>query len=213
MESVRAQTSSALSTVKEAMNAAVNKAVKSTVLVRPATPEDRAAIYDVLMTSGVFGRVDADCVDEMFVGTWAALNANPEADTYRWLVAEQVTEQADDATEGVSNIPSASIIGFACYGTESLTHGTWDLYWVCVRPSARGKGAGRMLLQTSVAGARALGARMMVIYTSSTPPYTAARATYEASGFSRAAVVPDYYDDGDDLHIYAQRLSGVAAGN
>ena len=172
------------------------------VLVRPATPEDRAAISDVLMTSGVFGRVDAECVDEMFIGTWAALRANADADTYHWLVA-----QAQDAVQDVDSVATnSSIIGFACYGTESLTQGTWDLFWVCVRPEARGMGAGRALLQDSVAGAKTKDARIMVIYTSSTPAYVAARAVYEACGFSRAAVVSNYYDDGDDLHIYSRRL-------
>jgi len=181
---------------------AATSAAATRARVRPATPEDRAAIYDVLMTSGVFGRVDAACVDEMFVGTWAALQANADADTYHWLIAEG----PDDAAT------SATVIGFACYGTESLTQGTWDLFWVCVRPEARGMGAGRALLQDSVAGARAKGARMMVIYTSSTAPYGAARAVYEACGFSRAAVVSNYYDDGDDLHIYLRRLAESVIG-
>ena len=175
---------------------------RTRVPVRPATPEDRAAIYDVLMTSGVFGRVDAECVDEMFTGTRVALSANADADTYHWLVA-QAQEVVQDATSTPTN---SSIIGFACYGTESLTQGTWDLFWVCVRPEARGMGVGRALLEDSVAGAKAKGARMMVIYTSSTPAYGAARAVYEACGFSRAAVVSNYYDDGDDLHIYTRRL-------
>ena len=193
-------------------------ATTTRVAVRPATPEDRAAIYDVLMTSGVFGKVDAECVDEMFVGTWAALSTNPDADTYHWLIA-QTQDVAQDtppnAVQDAGSIPTnqsiQSIIGFACYGTESLTQGTWDLFWVCVRPEGRGMGAGRALLQESVAGAKANGARMMVIYTSSTPPYVAARAVYEAGGFSRAAVVSNYYDDGDDLHIYSRRLAEVVS--
>jgi ribosomal protein S18 acetylase RimI-like enzyme len=47
----------------------------------------------------------------------------------------------------------------------------------------------------------------MVIYTSSAEKYAAARRLYAAAGFDRTAVVPDYYDDGDDLNVYWKRLS------
>jgi ribosomal protein S18 acetylase RimI-like enzyme len=162
------------------------------LIVRPSRPDDRAAIYDTLMTSGLFGKADADCVDEMFTETWRALAANPKADTYRWLSC-------------MAQVP-APLAGFACFGTESLTHGTWDLFWVCVRPEARGKGVARALMQEAVAQAKAEGGRLMVIYTSSTKPYAPARALYESQGFGRTAVVPEYYNVGDDLYIYSKGL-------
>jgi ribosomal protein S18 acetylase RimI-like enzyme len=56
------------------------------------------------------------------------------------------------------------------------------------------------------AHARQANARLMVIYTSSTPPFAPARRLYEAAGFERAAIVADYYRDGDDLFIYRKRL-------
>ncbi len=42
---------------------------------------DRDAIRDVLLTSGIFGQTDADCVDEMFTETYE----KPRPDGYRWL--------------------------------------------------------------------------------------------------------------------------------
>ena len=101
-------------------------AAELAVVVRDGTWDDRAAISDVLLTSQVFGQVDADCVDEMYVETWQ----KPRADGYRWLMA------CDAA---------GSALGFACYGVESLTQDTWDLFWICVRPEARGKGAGHVV--------------------------------------------------------------------
>ncbi|NJM40880.1 MAG: GNAT family N-acetyltransferase [Anaerolineae bacterium] len=158
--------------------------------VQPSQPEDRAAIYDVLMTSGLFGKTDAECVDEMFTSTWKALEADLNADTYRWL----------------SCFADQKLAGFACFGTESLTHNTWDLFWVCVRPEARGKGVARALMQEVITQAKVQGGRLMVIYTSSTAPYAPARALYESQGFVRTAVVPEYYNVGDDLYIYSKRL-------
>ena len=156
--------------------------------VTPSAWDDRASIYDILMQSHLFGKTDAECVDEMFVETWT--KRRDDADNYHWLSCRI----------------DGRMVGFACYGIESLTHGTWDLFWVCVLPEARGKGAGRALLMEAEAQARHESGRVMVIYTSSTPNYAAAHRLYEGSGFTRVAVVPDYYSDGDDLNIYWKRL-------
>ncbi len=158
----------------------------ATIEVRPSTFADRQAIYDVLMRSDVFGRTDAECVDEMFLETWRS----PREDNYRWL----------------SCWCDGRLIGFACYGTESLTHRTWDLFWICVLPEARGRGAGRALLAEVERQVRRAAGRLMVIYTSSTAKYAPARRLYESAGFVCIATVPDYYADGDDLNIYWKRL-------
>lgn len=158
-----------------------------TITVRDATWDDRAAISDVLLTSGVFGQTDADCVDEMFVETWQ----KPRPDGYLWLMACDETGR---------------VVGYACYGTESLTQDTWDLFWICVRPETRGKGAGRALIDTVVRRVRESNGRVMVIYTSSTDTYAPARRLYEAAGFAQTARIPDYYSDGDSLLIYWRRI-------
>lgn len=154
--------------------------------VRPPTFEDRAAIHDIVMRSEIFGATDAECVDQMFLETWA----RPAEDNYHWL----------------SCWSGDQMIGFACYGTESLTHDTWDLFWICVLPEARGRGAGRALIAQVEARVREANGRVMVIYTSSTPRYAPARRLYESAGFICVAVVPDYYTDGDDLNIYWKKL-------
>jgi ribosomal protein S18 acetylase RimI-like enzyme len=162
-------------------------------VVRPSQWEDRAAIYDILMHSGIFGKTDADCVDEMFVETWG--KRRDDADNYRWLSCWHGDVMA----------------GFACFGPESLTKDTWDLFWICVLPAMRGKGAGRALMAEVVRQARMAQGRVMVIYTSSTERYAPARRLYEGAGFICAAVVPEYYADGDDLNIYWKRI-GIDSG-
>jgi ribosomal protein S18 acetylase RimI-like enzyme len=162
--------------------------VAARVEVRPSQWEDREAIYGILMNSGIFGKVDADCVDEMFVETWG--RRRDDADNYRWLSCWHESQMA----------------GFACYGPESLTKDTWDLFWICVLPQMRGKGAGRALMAEVEARASAANGRVMVIYTSSTERYAPARRLYESAGFVRTAVVPEYYAEGDDLNIYWKRI-------
>jgi ribosomal protein S18 acetylase RimI-like enzyme len=148
---------------------------------------DRDAISDVLLTSGIFGQSDAECVDDMFVETWQ----KPRPDGYRWLRCAG---------------PDDGLLGFVCYGTESLTQDTWDLFWICVRPQARGRGVGRTLIEETVRRAQAENGRFMVIYTSSTDAYAPARALYRAAGFAQNATIPDYYKDGDSLQIFWRRL-------
>jgi ribosomal protein S18 acetylase RimI-like enzyme len=169
------------------MIAAVNVPPATALRVTPSQPEDRRAIYDILLNSGIFGRSDAECVDQMF----AEALAQPGEDSYRFLSCWE-----DDR-----------IVGFACFGHESLTQDTWDLFWVCVSGAARRKGAGRALLSEAQHRAAQERGRLMVIYTSSTQKYAPARSLYESLGFARAAVVPDYYADSDDLCIYAKRLN------
>ena len=157
--------------------------------VLPSTSEDRPRIREILLRSDLFKESDAECVDEMF----GLALAKPTPDNYRFL----------------SGWLGGTMAGFACYGWESLTHGTWDLFWICTLPEARGRGLGSALVSDAVRVAASEGGRLMVIYTSSTTPYEAARRLYVAHGFVQTATVPEYYNRSDDLHIYTRRLQRV----
>jgi ribosomal protein S18 acetylase RimI-like enzyme len=159
------------------------------VQVLPSTPEDRPRIRHILLNSDLFQPSDADCVDEMF----GLALAKPTPDNYRFLSAWL----------------DGSMAGFACYGWESLTRGTWDLFWVVTLPEVRRQGIGGALLDEALRIATAEHGRLMVIYTSSTNAYAAARKLYESRDFARTAVVPEYYNKGDDLHIYSRQLEGI----
>ena len=174
---------------------------ESRLRVSPSVLDDQRAIRSLILQSGLFGPTDADCVDGMF----SEAMARPAPDGYRFLSCwSDAPSHSPLAAQGTAT--ASRMIGFACAGRESLTRGTWDLFWVCVSPEARGRGAGRELAAAAERLAIEDGARLMVIYTSSTAPYAPARGLYKARGFTCRAVVPDYYADGDDLLIYAKRL-------
>ncbi|HEY3289834.1 MAG TPA: GNAT family N-acetyltransferase [Anaerolineae bacterium] len=156
-------------------------------VVETATLDDRAGIYDMLLHSGIFNRTDAECVDQMF--------------------NEAFTRPSDDNYQFIACREGDRLTGFACYGREALTHGTWDLFWICVSGESRRKGAGRALLAEVQQRAAHEQVRLIVIYTSSTDKYAPARRLYESLGFARTAIVPDYYSENDDLYIYTQRLA------
>jgi ribosomal protein S18 acetylase RimI-like enzyme len=91
-----------------------------------------------------------------------------------------------------------------------LTCGTFDLYWIAVDPACRGRGIGRDLLVQVEAEVRARDGRLLVVETSSTSPYAAARGFYVACGYYHEATVRDFYAPGDDLIVFRKELS---AGN
>lgn len=76
--------------------------------------------------------------------------------------------------------------------------GVWELWWIGVSPSVQRKGVGSALLRDAEATARARGARMLLISTSSTDATAGARAFYARTGYTEVGRVPAYYGPGDD---------------
>ncbi len=172
-----------------ASTAQITNSDKSAAKILPSTIEDRARIRQIILNSDMFQASDAECVEGMFD---LAL-AKPTPDNYRFLSAWL----------------DGAMVGFVCFGWESLTRGTWDLFWVVTLPAARRQGIGGALLDEVVRIATVEGGRLMVIYTSSTTAYDAARKLYECRQFVRTAVVPGYYNKDDDLFIYSRRLQAL----
>ena len=98
------------------------------------------------------------------------------------------------------------IAGFVCVGPTPLTEGTFDLYWVAVKPSLHNQGVGKQLLchaEEIIASRRG---RLVLAETSSQPKYSGTRIFYIRSGYSELARVKDYYRIDDDLVVYGKYL-------
>ncbi|HEY45434.1 MAG TPA: GNAT family N-acetyltransferase [Anaerolineae bacterium] len=137
--------------------------------------------------AGVFKPIEVSCVEEL----WNEYQSELEASGYVFLVHRE-----DDG----------SVTGYSCFGTHPLTEGTYDLYWIAVDPATRGRGIGHALLSRTEREVYARGGRLLLVETSSTPTYAAARALYESGGYHFEACVHDFYAPGDDLLIYAKVL-------
>ena len=99
------------------------------------------------------------------------------------------------------------VAGYTCYGKRSLTDSTFDLYWICSAPSAQRKGVGYALLQQTEQEIRAMGGRLLIVETSSSPEYEPARRFYDSHGYRRQVVIEDFYAEGDGLVLYSKRLN------
>ena len=107
---------------------------------------------------------------------------------------------------GVAAEENGSLIGYACYGPTPATHGTYDLYWIAVHPSAQGTGGGRMLLGAVEDRVIADGGRMIIVETSSRSDYEGTRRFYDRRGYREGARVRDFYAPHDDRVIFARRF-------
>ena len=157
--------------------------------IESASSGDGQSILGITAEVGVFSPVELGCVEEL----WSTYQEKGEDGGYSFLVC-----RSGDRT-----------LGYACFGSHSLTAGTFDLYWIAVDPHAQGHGVGRALLARVEADVQARGGRLLLIETSDTPHYALARRLYESSGYRREAVIPDFYAPGDNLLIFAKNLSGA----
>jgi ribosomal protein S18 acetylase RimI-like enzyme len=104
------------------------------------------------------------------------------------------------------------LIGYACWGPTPGTLGTCDLYWIVVDRGRQRRGVGTALLRAVEEQLAAEGCRLIVVETSSRADYAPTRAFYERRGFSRTAVIPAYYEPGDDLVVYLKDVAHGVAG-
>jgi GNAT superfamily N-acetyltransferase len=157
------------------------------IQIRITRPEEAPAILAIADGVGVFDREEVTTVDELlreYVGD------GPQKSGYYFL----------------SCVQDGRVIGFACYGPRALTRGTFDLFWICSARGEHGKGVGSALLRQAEQDVRASGGYLIIVETSDSPHYEAARRFYEAHAYRREAVIQDFYSHGDGLVLYSKRL-------
>ncbi|HEX6669781.1 MAG TPA: GNAT family N-acetyltransferase [Gemmatimonadales bacterium] len=152
--------------------------------LRPLTAADRRRIEEITRAVRVFRDDELPVALEVFDG---AVAGSPD---YTALGA----------------VLDGRLVGWICWGPTPCTLGTYDLYWMAVDPAAQGAGIGSVLLR-AMEGRLAGSARLIVVETAGRPDYRPTRSFYEARGYRRAAVIPDFYAPGDDQVVYLKTLT------
>jgi D-alanine-D-alanine ligase-like ATP-grasp enzyme/ribosomal protein S18 acetylase RimI-like enzyme len=150
-------------------------------------PSDALAVRQIVADTGLFRPAEIDVAVELVE---TRLAKGPPSG-YEFLLAEQQGE----------------VVGYACFGPNPLTVGSWDLYWIAVVPALHGQGIGRLLLDEAQRQIETAGGRRIYIETSHRADYAATRGFYERCGYRLEAVLEDYYAPGDSKAIYV-RLVG-----
>jgi len=159
----------------------------SPVTTRKLAPGDRSPLSEILAATPEFSP------DEVEVALELIDSALGDAGDYFVLVAENAARE---------------VVGYICYGATPMTESTYDLYWIAVRRSDKGRGYGRALVAAMDRDLRERGGTLVRVETESTPAYDATRAFYDALGYERAAVFRDFYRPGADLVTYRHVVGG-----
>ena len=159
------------------------------MLLRRLAPPDRSAVVGILSSDETFRPDEVDVALELVDGACD----QPDGD-YRALVCED----------------AGQILGYVCYGKTPMTDATWDLYWIAVHASSRGRGVASKLARAMETDARQQGGAVVRIETSQLEAYGSARVLYERLAYEEVGRIRDFYRAGDDLVIFSKRIDGSA---
>jgi len=146
-------------------------------------PGDRDAIRAVVASTGFFHDFEIDVAVELVDERLA----KGEASGYFFVFADA---------------PDGELLGYSCYGPIACTEGSYDLFWIAVQASQRGKGLGRRLMAETATRIRERGGRHIYIETSGRDQYAPTRAFYERCGCTLVATLPDFYAVNDPKLVY-----------
>jgi len=157
-----------------------------TVNIRPMIEKDKASIVKILQATREFTSTEVEVALELID---LYLEHGVSSD-YHIFIAE------------IDSIPS----GYICFGPTPLTEGTWDIYWMAVKPEMKRQGIGRRLLDSAEISINKTGGRLILIETSSKLDYEKTRKFYESCGYEIIARIPDFYTPGDDKLVFQKRF-------
>ncbi len=155
--------------------------------IRPSEPGDSQAILALATGTGVFKPHEIQALDEVLSDYHA---------TNRGLGHASVTFE-----------DRGQVLGFAYYAPAAMTDRTWYLYWIAVTKQTQARGIGGKLLVHAEDHIRREHGRILLIETSSLPHYEPTRKFYLKHDYRQAAVIADFYADGDNLVVFSKRLS------
>ncbi|MGQ9574721.1 MAG: GNAT family N-acetyltransferase [Thermoguttaceae bacterium] len=149
-------------------------------------PQDRHHVRRIVESTGMFNPAEVGLAVEL---AEERLTRGP-ASGYNFVFAER---------EG-------RVVGYVCYGPIAGTAASYDLYWIAVDNSHRGKGLGRLLLAEAERLIGQAGGRRVYVETSRRDQYAPTRQFYQRCGYHLEATLKDFYAPGDDKAIYVKVL-------
>ena len=169
------------------MDVSTSYATQTHTGIRPLNREDREPLRQLLLETDVFTKEEVDIALELID---VCLNNVGQQD---YII---FTCEAD-----------GEVAGYYCIGPTPATDGTFDLYWIAVKPSMQGRGIGGLLNTHAENLIKKRGGRLVIAETSSQPRYEKTRRFYATHGYSELSRIRDYYKIGDDLVVFGKYLT------
>jgi ribosomal protein S18 acetylase RimI-like enzyme len=144
-------------------------------------PSDRERVREIVGSTGFFNPAEIDIAVE--------------------LVDERLAKGAPSGYYFVFAGPPGQVHGYVCYGPIAGTAESYDLYWIAVHDSHRGRKLGRVLMDEAEQLIAQAGGHRVYVETSNREHYIPTRAFYDRCGYQVEAVIKDFYAPGDDKVI------------
>lgn len=148
---------------------------------------DVEAIRQIVLSTGLFRPGEVDVAGELVESRLA----KGAASGYEFVLAEE----------------RGQFVGYACFGRNTLTLRSWDLYWIAVAKPQQGRGLGGQLLAEVQRRIAAAGGGRVYIETSARDDYRSTRGFYERYGYVLEAKLADYYAPGDSKAIFVREVA------
>jgi GNAT superfamily N-acetyltransferase len=100
----------------------------------------------------------------------------------------------------------AGVIAIDYCSPERMTESTWNLLLIAVLRQFQGCGVGTKLMTFIEDKLKKLAVRVLLVETSGLPEYELTRDFYPKCGYKQVAVIPEYYDAGDDKVVFWKHL-------
>ncbi|MDK2785203.1 MAG: hypothetical protein PWQ41_864 [Bacillota bacterium] len=124
-------------------------------------------------------------------------------------VREDISHWLQNRNPGVeyfAGFHNDMVVACLGYRKDYQAHEVYYLSHFAVHAAFRGRGLGSQMLRFVEERLRQLGARLIVVWTSTLDYTRDTRAFYEAKGYIHCADIPDYWRDGDPLALYIKKL-------
>lgn len=142
---------------------------------------DLSAVASILDATGLFPSEMLANMAEPFLSG---------ADSHIWLTACEGHE----------------VLGFAYCEPERMTDGTYNLLAIAVDPKRQSQGLGQLIVAAVEQAVTDSGGRVLLVETSSLAEYERTRSFYDQLGFSREAVIREFYAKGEDKLVFWKPL-------
>lgn len=150
--------------------------------VRNIRVQDLSALKEVIDSTQLF---PSDQLDEM-----AATYFKDECSREIWLTKE------------VEGVP----VAITYCVPEKMTEGTYNLLLIAVHKTHQGQGIGAEMMLFLEEYLSSIGSRILIVETSSLPEYELTRNFYSKMKYHQQAVIPEFYQEGEDKVVFWKKL-------
>ncbi|MEM7654918.1 MAG: GNAT family N-acetyltransferase [Bacteroidota bacterium] len=152
--------------------------------IRPVQAADLPHLKTVIDSSELF---PSELLDEMIAG-YLQDPAGPDI----WLTAE------------VAEHPHPIAVAYCA--PEQMAEGTSNLYLIAIHRDQHSKGIGQLMMTHLEQLLREAGQRVLIVETSGLPEFERTRSFYDQCGYTREAVIRDFYQEGEDKVVFWKKL-------